>query len=138
MSDEPSIFTRIIRGELPCHKVHETESTLAFLDIMPSAEGHTLVVPKCEVPLLEDLSAEDFAALAASVQTVTRGLKAVLGFEGCNILVNNGPVAGQVVPHVHFHIIPRAEGDGLRLNSPHPQADPAALAELAERIAAAI
>ena len=105
-----SIFTKIIRGEMPSERVYETESELAFLDINPLSEGHTLVVPKREVPNFDGLPSEDLASLTATLQTVTRGVIRAMGTPHYNLSLNNGGPAGQVVFHVHFHIIPRHEG----------------------------
>ena len=132
MSD--SIFAKIIAGEIPCQRVFENEHVLAFLDINPLAVGHTLVVPKRAVPRLADLSPEEAAELARVLPELTRKIAAAVEADGCNVLLNDGRVAGQEVPHVHVHIIPRRPGDGLGYRW-HPQkADPAALTALAEKI----
>ncbi len=104
-----SIFSKIIRGDMPSERVYETESELAFLDINPFSEGHTLVVPKREVPNFDGLSGEDLASLTATLQTVTRGVIRAMGTPHYNLSLNNGRPAGQLVDHVHFHIIPRFE-----------------------------
>ena len=111
--DEPSIFTRIIRGEIPCHKVFENNAVFAFLDISPLAYGHTLVVPKRQVERLEDLPADDAAEIGRQLGVIARRVQIATGSRDYNVLQNNGRVAGQVVPHVHFHLIPRRAGDGL-------------------------
>jgi len=105
-----SIFTKIIQGEIPCELVLQTNSEIAFLDINPSSKGHTLVVPKCEVARLEELPAEDAAALMQTLQRVARAVSRSLDNSDYNIVLNNGTNAGQEVPHVHFHIIPRPAG----------------------------
>lgn len=112
-----SLFGKIIRGEVPAEKVYETESELAFLDINPKAEGHTLVVPKLEVAAFEDLPAADLQALATTVQWVAKGIVRAMGTPHYNLMLNNGAPAGQVIYHVHFHIIPRFAG-GARPSSP--------------------
>jgi histidine triad (HIT) family protein len=132
-----SIFTKIIKGEIPCHRVFENEHMLAFLDITPLSEGHTLVVPKQQVERLEDLPPDDAAAIARQLGTLARRICAATGAEGYNVLQNTGRVAGQEVPHVHFHIIPRRAGDGLGYRWNARPADQGALAELARRIQAA-
>ena len=105
-----SLFSRIIRGELPAEVVYETESELAFLDINPKAEGHTLVIPKLEVATFDALPLSHMHALIGTVQLVARGLMAALDTPHYNLMLNNGAPAGQVIFHVHFHIIPRFEG----------------------------
>lgn len=105
-----SIFTKIITRELPAEIVYEDDHALAFLDINPKAEGHTLVVPKVEVASFDDLPPEALTGLMASVQTVARGIVKAMGTPHYNLDLNNGGPAGQVVFHVHFHIIPRTAG----------------------------
>jgi len=105
-----SIFTKIIQGEIPCEKILETDSEIAFLDIMPNALGHTLVIPKLEVKRLEDLPQSQAISLMCSLQQVAKAVS--LAFDGIdyNLILNNGANAGQVVEHLHFHVIPRSEG----------------------------
>ena len=107
-----SLFTKIINGELPSEKLYETKSELAFLDINPKAEGHTLVIPKLEVASFEDLPQADMHSLISSVQVVTRGIVRAMHTPHYNLVLNNGAPAGQVIFHVHFHVIPRYEGAG--------------------------
>lgn len=102
-----STFTKIIRREIPAEIVHEDQHTIAFLDINPKAEGHTLVLPKVEVAAFEELPAEALHPLMNAVQVVARGIQAALGTPHYNLDLNNGAPAGQVIFHVHFHIIPR-------------------------------
>jgi histidine triad (HIT) family protein len=108
-----SIFSRIISGEIPCHKVYEDASVFAFLDVNPLADGHTLVVPKREVEQLYELSPDECAAIGRVLPMLVQRVLNATGAEGCNVLQNNGKAAGQQVPHVHFHIIPRRSGDQL-------------------------
>jgi histidine triad (HIT) family protein len=129
-----SIFTKIIDGKIPCHRVFENDHVLAFLDITPLCEGHTLVVPKRAAERLEDLPADDAAEIAKRLGEIARRVLAATGAKDYNILQNNGDTAGQVVRHVHFHIIPRREGDGLGYRWKASPADPEDLAALAERI----
>ncbi len=129
-----TIFSRIVAGEIPCQRVFENESVLAFLDVNPLAEGHTLVIPKRAAERLEDLPPEQAAEIARCLGEIARRIMAVTGAEGYNVLQNNGPVAGQEVKHVHFHIIPRRAGDGLGYRWKPQSVPPETLAELARRI----
>ena len=112
---EDCIFCKIIRGEIPCTKVYETHTVLAFLDIAPVNKGHTLVVPKAHYENIWELPASLGAELMAAVQAVGQALKDGLGAGGMNLGMNNGAVAGQLVMHAHWHLIPRFPGDGLTL-----------------------
>jgi histidine triad (HIT) family protein len=112
--DPNNVFAKILRGELPCHKVYEDEHVLAFMDIMPRGDGHTLVIPKTPARGLLDIAPEALAALAIGVQKVAAGVKAAMGGDGLTIQQFNEPAGGQVVFHLHFHIIPRWEGVKLR------------------------
>ncbi len=115
-----SIFVRIAAGEIPCHRVFENEHVLAFLDVNPLAEGHTLVIPKEPYVRLEDLPAELAAEIGRLLPVIARQIVTATGAAGYTILQNNGAVAGQEVQHVHFHVIPRRPGDGLGYRW-HPQ-----------------
>lgn len=106
------IFCKIIAGEIPCRKVYEDDKVLAFLDIKPTNPGHILVVPKEHYQNIEEITEEDFCILMMAVKRMGKLLKDKLGALGYNITENNDPIAGQNVPHLHFHIIPRHEGDG--------------------------
>ncbi len=134
MSASGSIFTRIVRREIPAHIVFEDDAVIAFLDINPLAEGHTLVVPKRETERIDALPPDDLAALGRALGIVARRVMAAVGCAGYNVLQNNGSVSGQEVPHVHFHIIPRAAGDGLGYRWNPRQANAEELAALAERM----
>lgn len=108
-----SIFSKIIRGEVPSHKIYEDDHVIAILDIAPLSEGHALVIPKEPAESIDQLS-DDFAAAAGRVlPRIVRALKKVTGATAVNILQNNGSDAGQAVPHVHFHVIPRFKGRGI-------------------------
>ena len=104
-----SIFSKIIEGSIPSVRIDETENEIAFLDIMPCAEGHTLIVPKKEVERFEDMNPEDAATLMMFLQRVSRAVFLAFGGVDYNLILNNGVQAGQEVMHVHFHIIPRLE-----------------------------
>lgn len=108
-----SIFSRIIKGELPCEKIDETDNEICLLDISPFTEGHTLVIPKREVARFEELPETEALSLMHTMQRVSKAVCKAYGGADYNIQLNNGPGAGQEVPHVHFHIIPRP--DGLRV-----------------------
>ena len=108
-----SIFSRIIQGELPCEKIDETDNEICLLDISPFTEGHPLVIPKREVARFEELPETEALSLMHTMQRVSKAVCKAYGGADYNIQLNNGPGAGQEVPHVHFHIIPRP--DGLRV-----------------------
>jgi histidine triad (HIT) family protein len=134
----PSIFSKIVSGEIPALKIYEDEATLAFMDISPASRGHALVISKDEHADLYVLPHATLAAVMQTVQHVARGLRAALQPDGINIIQNNGAAAGQTVFHYHVHIIPRWEGDNaVRLWQPG-SADQAELRALAEQIGAAI
>ncbi len=106
------LFCKIINGDIPSYKVYEDASTYAFLDINPCSEGHTVVLPKEHLESFNDMGPEEIAALFISVSRINKAIIKVLGVDGSNIGLNVGLAAGQVIPHVHVHIIPRTEGDG--------------------------
>jgi histidine triad (HIT) family protein len=107
------VFCKIAAGQIPCHRVFENEQVLAFLDIAPLSTGHTVVIPKSHAERLDQLGPEVAAEIARHLGELGRRVVSVTKAEGYNVLQNNGAVAGQVVPHVHFHIIPRRSDDGL-------------------------
>ena len=107
------VFCAIAAGEIPCFKVFEDELVLAYLDINPFSEGHTLVIPKAHTTGLLDTPEETLAVLLARVKKVAAHLKTALGCDGFHILQNNGAAAGQTVGHIHFHIVPRRNGDPI-------------------------
>jgi len=115
---QDSIFTKIIKGEIPAHKVYEDEKTLAFLDIHPVAEGHVLVVPKVQVEFVWDLEAEDYEALMAAVQKIGFRLREIIGTPYVS-----ARVVGTDVPHAHVHLIPFTKTEELH-HSPDLEADP--------------
>ena len=131
--DPDNIFAKILRGEIPCHKIYEDENTLAFLDIMPRSPGHALVVTKEEARDLFDVSPKALVKLMAVVQKLAPQIKDAMGADGVLIAQYNGAAAGQTVFHLHVHIIPRKEGVELK---PHggKMADQATLAATAEKI----
>lgn len=128
------IFCAIAAGEIPSFKVYEDDLVLAYLDINPFSKGHTLVIPKAHTEGLLDTPDEMLATIIARVKKVAAHLKQALPCDGFNIVQNNGEVAGQTVKHVHFHIVPRYQGDDSTSFVGQP-GDMAALKSLAERIA---
>ncbi len=135
--DTNNIFAKILRGEIPCIKLFEDEHTLAFMDIMPQAEGHALVIPKEPATTLFELSDAAAAACMATVRRIGNAQKKGLGAEGIVLMQLNGAAAGQTVPHFHIHVIPGSIAD---LRKPHAMvmADTDQLKAVAERIIGAI
>ncbi len=129
-----SIFAKIVAGQIPCHRVFESAAALAFLDINPLAEGHTLVIPKRAVERFDELTADEAADLGRAVREAATRVMRATGAPGYNLLQNNGSVAGQEVPYVHFHIIPRRPADGLGFRWLAQKSSPDALAALAKRM----
>jgi histidine triad (HIT) family protein len=113
MGEESTIFDRIIRGEIPSHKVYEDQQVFAFLDINPLSKGHTLVVPKESKAFLHELSDESAAAVGRVLPRLCRAVLKATGATAYNVLQNNGSAAHQAVFHVHFHIIPKLSREGL-------------------------
>jgi histidine triad (HIT) family protein len=135
--DRNNVFARIVRGEIPAHKVFEDEHTLAFMDVMPQADGHTLVIPKAEAENLFDLPGPALAATILTTQRVARAVQKAFAAPGILIAQLNGPAAGQSVFHIHFHVLPRHEGLDLRFHA-RDMADPALLAAHAARVRTAL
>ncbi|MEM8534056.1 MAG: HIT family protein [Chloroflexota bacterium] len=130
-----SVFSRIVRGEIPSAKVYEDELTLAFMDINPVARGHTLVICKEEYPDLFTIPAEALVAVARTTQQVALAIRTSLQPDGLNIVQNNGAAAGQIIFHYHVHLIPRWDKDGgaVRMGR-HQESTPADLQSVAEQI----
>jgi histidine triad (HIT) family protein len=135
--DRNNVFARIVRGEIPAHKVFEDEHTLAFMDVMPQADGHTLVIPKAEAENLFDLPGPALAATILTTQRVARAVQKAFAAPGILIAQLNGPAAGQSVFHIHFHVLPRHEGLDLRFHA-RDMAEPALLAAHAAKVRAAL
>ncbi len=108
---ERCVFCRIAKDEAPAHKVYEEEKAVAFLDIHPSAPGHTLIIPKAHVARVEDLPEKDAAALFMALHRLVGPIQAAVDAPASTIGINNGRESGQEVPHVHIHVIPRSRGD---------------------------
>jgi len=135
--DNDNIFAKILRGETPCVKVYEDAGTLAFMDVMPEADGHVLVVPKESAQDIFDLSAEGMTAMMATTQKVSRAVDKALAPDGIQLKQYNRAPAGQSIFHVHFHIVPRWEGLGL---APHGKVmvEAAVLEPIAAKIRSAL
>ncbi len=136
---EPTVFDKIIDGEIPCHRVYEDEHVLAFLDIGPISDGHTLVIPRKErVAHLHELSDEAAAALGRALPRLCRAVMSATGASAYNVLQNNGAAAHQAVFYVHFHIIPKFPNAGLGLGWNAGRLDEKKAIELVDRMRAAL
>lgn len=135
--DSSNVFAKILRGEIPCVKVYEDDKTLAFMDVMPQAEGHVLVIPKEAAENIFDLSPEGAAAMMATAQKVAKAVKKGLNAPGIMLAQLNGPAAGQSVFHVHFHVIPRSAGVDMGLHA-RGMVDPKTLEPVAAKIRSAL
>ena len=135
--DPNNIFARILRGELPKVAVYEDDLTLAFMDVMPSVEGHTLVITKEPAEGILDLSPEGASALIRTTQKVAKAVKKGLNAPGVMLVQLNGAEAGQSIPHIHFHVLPRSEGLDLKLHG-RGMVKPEILEPIAAKIRAAL
>lgn len=135
--DDNNVFAKILRGELPCHKVYETDRVLAFMDIMPRGEGHVLVIPKAKARNILDVAPDELAELVKAIQIVGRAAKEAFSADGLTIHQFNESAGGQVVFHIHFHVIPRFEGVPLKPHSGQME-DNDVLAAHAAKIRAAL
>jgi histidine triad (HIT) family protein len=135
--DPNNVFAKILRGESPAHKVFENDKAFAFLDIMPRAPGHTLVIPKAPVRTILDIAPDALADLIKTTQTIARAVVAVFSADGLTIQQFNEPAGGQVVFHLHIHVIPRKIGISLKPPASVKE-DPAVLSDHALKIAAAL
>ena len=132
------VFCAIVAGEAPSHGVYEDERTVAFMDINPATDGHLLVIPKAHASDLWSIPEEDGEAVFRSVRRVAAGLRQALEPDGLNVLQSNGAAALQTVFHYHVHLIPRYHGDGIHVPLMRAPGDRSRLAELAERVRAAL
>jgi histidine triad (HIT) family protein len=135
--DRDNIFAKILRGEIPCHKVYEDAKALAFLDIMPRAPGHTLVLPKAPARNLLDVPADDLAHVAKVAQKIAKAAMTVFAADGITLQQFNEGAGGQVVFHLHVHVIPRKQGVGMKPPASEKE-KPEVLAEQAKKLAAAV
>lgn len=135
--DDSNVFAKILRGQLPAHKLYEDDDTFALMDIMPRGDGHCLVIPKQPARNILDVEQDSLAAVMRTVQKLARAVKMAFGADGVTIQQFNEQAGGQIVFHLHVHVIPRFDGVSLR---PHTgeMADQTTLAENAERIRAAL
>jgi histidine triad (HIT) family protein len=133
-----TIFSKILDGEIPCHRVYEDAHVLAFLDVGPLSEGHTLVIPKERKAFLHELSEEQAAAIGRVLPKIARAVMKATGATDYNVLQNNGAAAHQAVFHVHFHVIPKLGDRGLGVGWQPTKLDGGAGAALAAKIAAAL
>jgi histidine triad (HIT) family protein len=135
--DPSNVFAKILRGELPCHKVFEDEATLAIMDVMPRADGHVLVIPKNPARNILDIAPDDLCATYRTVQKIACAVKEAMGADGLTIQQFNESAGGQVVFHLHVHVLPRWNDIPLRRHTGE-MADPGVLKEYAEKIRAAL
>jgi histidine triad (HIT) family protein len=133
---EDCVFCKIIAERVPSYKVYEDDAVFAFLDVSPASEGHTLVAPKKHFSRFTDMDAESVDSLFEAARKITAAVEKAFSADGSNIGINNGKVAGQEIPHVHVHIIPRRKGDGGRgiKSIVWTEPDTANLEEIAEKI----
>jgi histidine triad (HIT) family protein len=132
------IFCKIVAGAIPCHKLHETDDLLAFLDIGPLSRGHTLIIPKGHWVTLDRMDEAVAAAMGELLPRMARAVLAAAGATAYNVLQNNGKAAHQAVDHVHFHIIPKFPDSGLGITWPARKLEPAQAGELVQAIKAAL
>lgn len=146
-TDDNCVFCKIVAGVIPCHQLYEDDRVLAFLDVGPLSEGHALVIPKGHYETIDQVPADEAAAMMRVVPALSRAIMQATGAEGWNLLQNNGGIAGQAVPHVHLHIIPRpgdssrssiAPGQGLPFSWPAGEVDHTEAEKLAAQIHRAI
>ena len=135
--DGSNIFAKIVRGEIPCHKVYEDGETIAFMDVMPQGMGHTLIVPKAPSRNLLDADPAVLARLMPVVQRIARAAKSAFGADGVTVIQFNEPAGGQTVFHLHVHVIPRFEGVALKPHSGQTE-KPELLAAAAEKLRRAL
>lgn len=136
--DESCIFCKIVAGQLPCFKLFEDEATIAFMDINPVNPGHALAVAKGHWPTIDVIPPEVLAAVARTAQRIAKAAMATLEPNGVNLLQSNGVGAGQSVPHLHVHILPRFQGDQVKLNWTYKPGDKAEIEAICGRLKAAL
>jgi histidine triad (HIT) family protein len=132
-----NVFAKILRGEIPAHKVYEDEHTLAFMDVMPQSDGHALIVPKAQAETIFDLSTDQLKDLIGITQKIAAAAKQAFQADGVTLMQFNGAAAGQTVPHIHFHVIPRYAGKALQSHA-RSMADNQLLAQHATQLRSVI
>ena len=137
MTDTETIFSKIIRREIPAEIVYEDDGVLAFLDISPNNPGHTLVIPKVPTRNLFTIDAGNWATVTEVVRTLAPKIQRAVGADGINLIMNNEPAAGQIVFHAHVHIVPRFADDGYR-HWPGHEYKEGEMADIAEKIRKAL
>ena len=137
-SGEGCIFCAIVRGDAPCHRIHEDDRTFVFMDVMPVSLGHVLVIPKRHCENVFEAEPEDLAAVMATSKPIAHALRKGLVPDGVAVIQLNGAAAGQTVFHYHMHLIPRMQGDKIGSLHGRKRADDAELADTAARIRAAL
>ena len=128
------VFCKMVEGEIPVTKVYEDEAVLAFLDIGPISDGHTLVIPKQHCPRVDECDPEVLAEVSTRLGRIAGAVMAAMEADGYNLLSNNGAAAGQVVDHLHFHIVPRKLGDRIFTQWPSYKYKKEQIADIATRI----
>ncbi|MHC4424292.1 MAG: HIT family protein [Planctomycetota bacterium] len=134
MSENDCVFCKMVAGQIPVTKIYEDEVVLAFLDIGPISNGHTLVIPKQHFEKLHDCPAELLSNFASHLGWIAKAVVAAMNSDGYNVLCNNGRAAGQLIDHLHFHIIPRNTGDGLFNRWPSYKYDAGRIEQIAANI----
>jgi histidine triad (HIT) family protein len=132
--DPDCLFCKIVAGEIPSQRVDEDERTVAFMDINPATRGHALVIPRRHVANLLEIDADDLESTIAAAQRLARAVSERLGADGVNLINSCGPAAWQTVFHFHFHVIPRYEGDPLKLPWTPSPGDPDEIAATARQL----
>lgn len=134
VSERECLFCKIIRGEIPSKKIYEDSRTLAILDINPASEGHVLVMPKKHSETIFEASEEDLQSAVATVKKVSLQIRDALKPEGLNVIQNNGEQAGQVIAHLHFHVLPRYKDDKIMIGFPRNQVDESHLNDIMNKL----
>ncbi len=128
------IFCKIVKGEIPSYRIYDDSDAIAFLDINPATPGHSLVVPKKHSVNIFDVDADELARVMKIIKRVAEKIKSEMGTDSINIIQNNGRLSGQIVDHIHFHIIPRYQDDGVRISYGRYEVKPSDLEELAKKL----
>ena len=134
MSENDCVFCKMVTGQIPVTKIYEDEVVLAFLDIGPISNGHTLVIPKQHFERLHEYPAQLLSNFASHLGRIAKAVAAAMDSDGYNVLCNNGRAAGQLIDHLHFHIIPRNTGDGLFNRWPSYKYDAGRIEQIAANI----